>query len=120
MAVSENESLPAGSVPFGLDPPKWSRLAGIYSEVTRLVAIVPTVIVTAMMGESGTAQLLILSQVILSLMLSFAVVPLVMFTGDKLKMGPFANPGWMNVSAWVLAAVIAVLNAILLWQTFAG
>ena len=88
--------------------------------VTRLVAIVPVVIVTAMMGESGTAQLLILSQVILSLMLSFAVVPLVMFTGDKLKMGQFANPGWMNVSAWVLAAVIAVLNAILLWQTFAG
>jgi manganese transport protein len=88
--------------------------------VTRLVAIVPAVIVTAMMGESGTAQLLILSQVILSLMLSFAVVPLVMFTGDKLKMGQFANPGWMNVSAWVLATVIAVLNAILLWQTFAG
>jgi manganese transport protein len=86
--------------------------------VTRLVAIVPAVIVTAMMGESGTAQLLILSQVILSLMLSFAVVPLVMFTGDKLKMGQFANPVWMNVSAWVLAAVIALLNAILLWQTF--
>jgi manganese transport protein len=88
--------------------------------VTRLVAIVPAVIVTAMMGESGTAQLLILSQVILSLMLSFAVVPLVMFTGDKLKMGQFANPRWMNVCAWVLAAVIAVLNAILLWQTFNG
>jgi manganese transport protein len=84
------------------------------------VAIVPAVIVTALMGESGTAQLLILSQVILSLMLSFAVVPLVMFTGDKLKMGQFANPGWMNLSGWVLAAIIAVLNAILLWQVFAG
>ena len=88
--------------------------------VTRLVAIVPAVVVTAVMGESGTAQLLILSQVILSLMLSFAVIPLVMFTGDKLKMGQFANPGWMNVSAWVLAGVIAVLNGILLWQTFGG
>src|ERR1700675_245928 len=82
-------------------PPVWRRL------ITRSVAIVPAVIVTALMGESGTAQLLILSQVVLSLMLSFAVVPLVMFTSDKLKMGQFANPGWMNVSAWVLAAVIA-------------
>jgi manganese transport protein len=95
-------------------PPVWRRL------ITRSVAIVPAVIVTALMGESGTAQLLILSQVILSLMLSFAVVPLVMFTGDKLKMGQFANPGWMNLSGWVLAAIIAVLNAILLWQVFAG
>jgi manganese transport protein len=95
-------------------PPVWRRL------ITRSVAIVPAVIVTALMGESGTAQLLILSQVILSLMLSFAVVPLVMFTGDKLKMGQFANPRWMNVFGWVLAAVIAVLNAILLCQVFAG
>ncbi len=87
--------------------------------VTRLLAIVPAVIVTAMMGASGTAQLLILSQVILSLMLSFAVVPLVMFTGDKVKMGQFANPGWMNSFGWVLAAFIAILNTILLWQTIA-
>src|ERR1700736_4259137 len=95
-------------------PPVLRRL------ITRSVAIVPAVIVTALMGESGTAQLLILSQVILSLMLSFAVVPLVMFTGDKLKMGQFVNPRWMNVFGWVLAAVIAVLNAILLWQTYQG
>ena len=95
-------------------PPVLRRL------ITRLLAIVPAVIVTALMGESGTAQLLILSQVILSLMLSFAVVPLVMFTSDKAKMGPFVNPRWMNVSGWALAAVIAVLNAILLWQTFTG
>jgi manganese transport protein len=88
--------------------------------VTRLIAIVPAVFVTAIAGESGTAQLLILSQVILSLMLSFAVIPLIMFTGDKLKMGQFVNPGWMNLFGWVLAGVIAVLNTILLWQTFAG
>jgi manganese transport protein len=88
--------------------------------ITRLIAIVPAVLVTAMIGENGTAQLLILSQVILSLMLSFAVVPLVMFTGDKLKMGQFVNPGWMNLFGWVLAGIIVVLNAILLWQTFAG
>ena len=88
--------------------------------ITRLIAIVPAVLVTAMIGESGTAQLLIFSQVILSLMLSFAVVPLIMFTGDKLKMGQFVNPGWMNLFGWVLAGIIVVLNAILLWQTFTG
>jgi manganese transport protein len=88
--------------------------------ITRLIAIVPAVLVTAMIGESGTAQLLILSQVILSLMLSFAVVPLIMFTGDKLKMGQFVNPAWMNLFGWVLAGIIVILNAILLWQTFAG
>jgi len=95
-------------------PPVWRRL------ITRLLAIVPAVIVTALMGESGTARLLILSQVILSLVLSFAVVPLVMFTSDKLKMGQFVNPAWMQAFGWVLAAIIAVLNAILIWQTFAG
>jgi manganese transport protein len=88
--------------------------------ITRLLAIIPAVIVTALMGASGTAKLLILSQVILSLVLSFAVVPLVMFTSDKLKMGQFVNPGWMKAIGWVLAAIIAVLNVILLWQTFAG
>lgn len=81
--------------------------------ITRLIAIVPAVLVTVIIGESGTAQLLILSQVILSLMLSFAVVPLVMFTSDKLKMGQFVNPGWMNLFGWVLAGIIVVLNAIL-------
>ena len=88
--------------------------------ITRLLAIIPAVIVTALMGESGTAHLLILSQVILSLQLSFAVIPLVMFTSDKLKMGEFANPLWMKISGWVLGIAIAVLNAFLLWQTFTG
>ena len=88
--------------------------------ITRMLALAPAVAVIYFAGEGRTTELIVLSQVILSLMLSFAVVPLVMFTGDKLKMGQFANPSWMNVSAWVLAAVIAMLNAILLWQTFAG
>jgi manganese transport protein len=87
--------------------------------ITRLLAIVPAVIVTALMGEGGTARLLILSQVILSLQLSFAVIPLVMFTGDKLKMGEFVNPRWVKISGWSLGIVIALLNAFLLWQTFA-
>jgi manganese transport protein len=88
--------------------------------ITRLIAIVPAVIVAIMGGESGTAKLLILSQVILSLQLSFAVFPLVLFTSDKLKMGEFANPGWMKVLAWAVATVIAALNVWLLVQTVGG
>jgi manganese transport protein len=88
--------------------------------VTRVLAIIPAVIVTAMMGTRGTAQLLILSQVILSMQLSFAVIPLVMFTSDRSKMGEFVNPTWVKIVAWALAMVIAGLNAYLLWQNFAG
>lgn len=88
--------------------------------ITRLIAIIPAVIVTIISGESGTAQLLVLSQVILSLQLSFAVFPLVMFTSDKLKMGEFVNPLWIKLLAWVIAVVIASLNAWLLILTFRG
>lgn len=88
--------------------------------LTRLIAIIPAVIVTAMYGESGTAKLLILSQVILSLQLSFAVVPLVKFTNDKNKMGEFVNPLWLKIVAWVGASIIMVLNAYLLFQTWLG
>ena len=66
--------------------------------VTRLLAIVPAVIVAALYGESGTAKLLVLSQVILSLQLPFAVIPLVRFTSDREKMGPFVSPRW--VASW--------------------
>jgi len=86
--------------------------------ITRAIAIIPAVIVTAVSGERGTAKLLILSQVILSMQLSFAVFPLVMFTSDKLKMGEFVNPRWMKILAWTVAIVIAVLNVWLLWQSF--
>jgi manganese transport protein len=65
------------------------------------------------------AQLLILSQVILSMQLSFAVIPLVMFTSDKLKMGEFVNPRWIKICGWSLGVMIAALNAFLLWRTFA-
>ncbi len=88
--------------------------------ITRLIAIIPAVIVVWMYGEKGTGQLIILSQVVLSLQLSFAVFPLVMFTNDPHKMGPFASPLWLKSLAWFVAIVIAVLNAYLLWQTFAG
>ena len=82
--------------------------------ITRLIAIVPAVIVIALYGERGSGQLLILSQVVLSLQLSFAVIPLVMFTNDRSKMGGFANPGWVKALAWLVAFVIAALNVYLL------
>ena len=85
--------------------------------ITRLIAIVPAIIVTVAWGESGTARLLVLSQVVLSMQLSFAVVPLVMFTGDRRKMGEFTNSGWVTALAWTVAFLIAGLNAWLLLQT---
>jgi manganese transport protein len=86
--------------------------------VTRAIAIVPAAIVAILYGESGTAQLLILSQVILSLQLSFAVFPLVMFTSEKAKMGSFVNPPWLKAGAYTVALIIATLNVWLLFQTF--
>ena len=88
--------------------------------ITRAIAIVPAAIVAILYGESGTAKLLVLSQVVLSLQLSFAVFPLVMFTSDRVKMGEFANPAWLKALAYLVAAVIASLNAWLLIQTFSG
>ena len=88
--------------------------------ITRLIAIIPAVAVTSVSGEKGTTNLLVLSQVILSLQLSFAVFPLVMFTSDKLKMGEFVNRPWTKYLAWFVAMVIALLNAWLLFQTFRG
>jgi len=92
--------------------PAWLRRL-----ITRLIAIVPAVIVTALYGEKGAGSLLILSQVILSLQLSFAVVPLVYFTSQRSKMGRFVNPTWLAASAWVVATGIIGLNAWLLVGT---
>jgi manganese transport protein len=78
--------------------------------ITRSIAIVPTIVVVAMWGEHGTEKLLLLSQVILSLQLSFAVIPLVIFTGNRKKMGEFANAPWLKVLSWTTAVVIAGLN----------
>ncbi|MBL0388633.1 Nramp family divalent metal transporter [Tumebacillus sp. ITR2] len=88
--------------------------------ITRVVAIVPAIIVTALYGEKGTGELLILSQVILSLQLSFAVIPLVKFTSDRKKMGEFVNPLWLKILAWIVAIVIAGLNLYLLYGTLFG
>lgn len=83
--------------------------------ITRLIAVVPAFVVTLLYGEKGSSELLVLSQVILSMQLGFAVVPLVMFTNDRLKMGKFANPTWLKILAVCIAAVIIVLNFYLLY-----
>lgn len=86
--------------------------------ITRLIAIVPAVIITALYGEGGIQDLLVFSQVVLSLQLPFAVVPLIKFTSDKKKMGVFANKPWINALSWFIAAVIILLNVFLIVQTF--
>jgi manganese transport protein len=82
--------------------------------ITRSLAIIPTIIVVAVTGEQGTEKLLILSQVILSMQLSFAVIPLVLFTGSRKKMGEFVNAPWLQSLAWLVAVLIAGLNGWLL------
>jgi manganese transport protein len=86
--------------------------------ITRLIAIVPALFTVHFYGEKGSGALLILSQVILSLQLPFAVFPLVIFTGDRRKMGELVAPRWMLALAWPVAVLIAGLNVWLLWQTF--
>ncbi|MCF8476070.1 MAG: Nramp family divalent metal transporter [Pseudolabrys sp.] len=95
--------------------PQWMRRL-----ITRAIAIVPVVVVTGLYGESGTAKLLILSQVVLSMQLPFAVVPLVQFVSDKKKMGSFAISRPVAVLAWTVAGIILILNVKLLYDTIAG
>jgi len=82
--------------------------------MTRTIAIVPAAVVAALYGPSGTAHLLIVSQIVLSLQLPFAVIPLVKFTSDRAKMGEFTNKPWTVVLAWLVAATIVGLNIKLL------
>lgn len=93
--------------------PAWMRRL-----VTRLLAIIPAVVVIAIAGENATTHLLLLSQVILSMQLSFAVIPLVQFTGSRRIMGEFLDPLWVRTIGWVLAGVIAGLNLWLLILQF--
>lgn len=88
--------------------------------ITRSIAIIPTIIVVIFYGESGTTKLLILSQVILSMQLSFAVFPLVAFTSDRQRMGEFVNAKWLKYLSYFVAVLIAGLNLWLLIQTFRG
>jgi manganese transport protein len=95
--------------------PPWLRRL-----VTRLVAIVPAAVVAMVWGRTGIGKLLVLSQVILSLQLPFAVFPLVQFTSSRAKLGPLAARGWVKWAAWGCAIVIALLNLVLLWQVATG
>src|SRR4026209_939106 len=88
--------------------------------ITRGIAIIPAAVVAIAYGESGNAKLTWLSQVILSMQLSFAVFPLVKFTSQNVKMGEFANPFWLKVLAYLVAGIIATLNIWLLLQIFRG
>jgi len=92
--------------------PHWARRL-----LTRAIAIVPVVVVTAIYGEQGTAKLLILSQVVLSMQLPFAVVPLVQFVSDRNKMGVFAISRPTAMVAWIVAGIILILNFKLLFDT---
>jgi len=82
--------------------------------ITRSLAIIPAAIVIGVMGEGAVTKLLILSQVILSFQLPFAIIPLVQFTSDRGKMGEFANRRWVAVLAWIVAAAVIALNMLLL------
>ncbi|RZK86571.1 MAG: divalent metal cation transporter, partial [Methylobacterium sp.] len=95
--------------------PDWARRL-----ITRAIAIVPVVGVTALYGEQGTAKLLVLSQVVLSMQLPFAVIPLVGFVSDRQKMGAHTIRPWLRILSWAIAAVIVVLNGKLLFDTVMG
>lgn len=95
--------------------PNWARRL-----VTRGLAIIPVIVVTVIYGESGTAELLVLSQVVLSMQLPFAVIPLVRFVSDRRKMGVFVIPGWMALLAWIVSGIILALNFKLLFDTVTG
>jgi manganese transport protein len=95
--------------------PNWARRL-----LTRGLAIIPVVVVTALYGEKGTGQLLVFSQVILSMQLPFAVIPLVQFVSDRKKMGSLAIPRAVAALAWVVATIILVLNFKLLYDTMFG
>ncbi|MGX7393812.1 Nramp family divalent metal transporter [Carnobacterium mobile] len=88
--------------------------------ITRLIAVIPVFIVTLIAGENGTADLLILSQVILSMQLPFALVPLVLYTSDPHKMGSFVNSMWVKVLAWIATVIIIILNIYLVVYTIVG
>ncbi|MBI3405467.1 MAG: divalent metal cation transporter, partial [Acidobacteria bacterium] len=90
--------------------PPWLRRL-----ITRAIAIIPAVIVIGWMGEGQVTNLLVLSQVILSFQLPFAVVPLVMFTSEREKMGEFTNARWVVIVGWIMAATIIILNGLLIY-----
>ncbi len=102
-----------GFIRFRMKP--WKRRL-----ITRAIAILPALVAAVVYGESGTAQLLVLSQVVLSMQLPFAMVPLVMFTSDAAKMNGLPAPRWLTVSAWVITVIVVGLNLKLIWDAANG
>ncbi len=88
--------------------------------ITRLIAIIPAYFVIILYGEGKTGELLVFSQVVLSLQLGFAIIPLIHFTSDKEKMGVFVIKPWMQFAAWVIAAIIVTLNVKLVINEITG
>lgn len=88
--------------------------------ITRLLAIIPALLTILLLGEGATGKLLILSQVVLSLQLGFAIIPLIHFVSDKKKMGQFAIKSWMKIMSWLIASIIVLLNAKLVWDEING
>jgi manganese transport protein len=99
---------------------QWRIAPRLRRLITRMIAIVPAVIVTIWAGEKATGQLLILSQVVLSLQLPFAIVPLVLITASRAKMGQFVAPRWLTAIAGLVAIAIIALNAKLVWDLATG
>lgn len=97
--------------------PTWLRRI-----ITRLIAVIPVIICVIMFGgrENAVEQLLLYTQVFLSVQLPFAIIPLTLFTSDKRLMGPFANRTWVKYASWIIAVVLSVLNVFLIYGTFAG
>lgn len=95
--------------------PAWARRL-----LTRGIAILPAAAATMLYGESGTARLLVLSQVVLSLQLPFAIIPMVLFTADRKKMGGLQAPRWLTLACWIIAIVVISLNVKLLWDVATG
>jgi manganese transport protein len=94
--------------------PAWQRRLA-----TRALAVVPAFLVTLLCGDEGIGRLLLLSQVVLSLQLPFAMFPLIRFTADPQIMGRFANPRWVTLLAWAAMATIVILNAVLIGKALA-
>jgi len=102
-----------GFINFRMAP--WARRL-----VTRSIAILPAVVVTIYYGASGSAFLLVLSQVVLAFQLPFAIIPLIQFTASKGKMGTLVSPRWLTVIASITAVIIIALNVKLIWDVFSG
>jgi len=102
-----------GFIHFRMKP--WARRL-----ITRSIAIVPALIAAVLYGESGTARLLVLSQVVLSMQLPFAMVPLVMFTADARKMNGLPAPRWLTIAAWIITVIVVGLNMKLIWDVATG